>query len=112
MRIFHLADLPEIGVSHNPDIKKKIILGKGFVPHLMTFAQATFKPGQKVDTHVHETMTEVFYIQNGRAEFIVEGTSFEVTAGDTVVIEAGEKHSQNNPFSQAVTWLYFGIAVD
>lgn len=112
MKRIHFSELLEVGVSHNPDIKKKVILNNTSVPHLMTFAQATFKPGQRVDTHVHATMTEVFYVQSGKAEFVVEGERMEVVAGDTIVIDAGEKHAQSNPFEEDVTLLYFGIATD
>lgn len=112
MNIVHLEEILEVGVSHNPDIKKKVIIEKGKIPHLMTFAQATFKPGQKVETHVHETMIEAFFIQKGKAEFVVEDQKMEVLAGDTITIQAGERHSQSNPFHEDVTWLYFGIAVD
>ena len=109
MKFTHINDLPEVGVSHNPEIKKKIIIDKGFIPSLTTFAQATFKPGQSVDTHTHETMFEVFYIEKGKAEFVVEGTKMVLEVGDSITIEPGEEHSQSNPFDEDVIWVYFGI---
>lgn len=112
MKITHINDLPEVGVSHNLEIKKKLILDKGYIPSLTTFAQATFKPGQTVDTHAHKTMFEVFYIEKGQAEFIVEGNKMVLTAGDSITIEPDEKHSQSNPFAEDVTWLYFGISTN
>ncbi len=112
MKLTHINDLPEVGVSHNPEIKKKIMVDKGLIPHLMTFAQAIFKPGQRVGTHAHETMFEVFYIEKGMAEFTVEGTKVILTAGDSITIEPGEKHSQSNPFDEDVVWIYFGIATN
>ncbi len=112
MKLTHINDLLEVGVSHDPEIKKKIIIDKGNIPNLMTFAQAIFKPGQKVDTHAHETMFEVFYIEKGKAQFVVEGAKLLLEAGDSITIEPGEKHSQSNPFDEDVVWLYFGIAVN
>lgn len=112
MKITHLNDLPEVGVSHNPNIKKKVILDKGYIPKLMTFGQATFKHGQMVEPHAHETMFEVFYIEKGKAEFIVNDVKIVLSPGDSITIEPGEKHAQSNPFDEDVTWLYFGIATD
>jgi quercetin dioxygenase-like cupin family protein len=74
MKLIKLEDIPLVGVSHNPDIKKKVILEKGYIPQLMTFGQATFLPGQSVEEHSHETMFEVFYIQSGKADFVVNGS--------------------------------------
>jgi quercetin dioxygenase-like cupin family protein len=112
MKIIHISEIPETGVSHNEEIKKKVFLEKGLVPHVMTFASATFKPGQSVETHKHDTMYEVFYILNGRAKFVVNGADLLLEAGNCVVIEPGELHSQTNPYDDNVTWLYFGVATD
>lgn len=112
MKLVHTNQVPEVGVSHNEDIKKKVFLEKGFIPQLMTFGSATFKPGQSVETHKHDTMFEVFYIQSGKAEFVVENEKIEVAPGDCITLEPGEEHSQSNPFDENVTWLYFGIATD
>lgn len=112
MKIFSTHQIKESGVSHNPDIKKKVFLENGLIPKLTTFAQATFTPGQSVDTHKHDTMHEVFYVQSGKAEFVIAGKKFLVQPGDCITIDPGEEHSQSNPFSEPVTWLYFGIATD
>ena len=73
MKLVHVKDLPEISSNHNPEIKKKVILDKNYIPKLLTFGQATFLPGQQTFTHTHESMYEVFYIQSGRVEFRVKG---------------------------------------
>ncbi|PQJ73425.1 cupin domain-containing protein [Polaribacter butkevichii] len=112
MKLTHTNSLPEIGVSHNTDIKKKVFIEKGVVPQLMMFGSATFKPGQAVETHKHDTMYEVFYIQSGKAEFIVNNKKMILISGDCITIEQGELHSMSNPFSKNVTWVYFGIATD
>lgn len=109
MNIIHTTTLPEQGVSHNPDIKKKVFLEKGQVPFLTNFSSAVFLPGQEVDFHVHETMTEVFYITKGKALFSTPQEDREVTAGDVVTIPAGETHKQSNPFDEDVAWIYFGV---
>ena len=112
MKINNIKDLPEIPANHKGNILKKVILDKGEIPHLMMFSSATFKPSQKVEAHKHDTMYEVFFIQSGKAEFIINNKKEIVTTGDCITIAPGEIHSQSNPFQKDVTWLYFGIATD
>ena len=112
MKLVKQEELPELGVSHNPDIKKKTFISAGEIPQLMMFGSVIFQPGQSVSLHKHDTMTEVFFIQKGKAEFVVEEKTMVLEPGHCITIEAGELHAQNNPFSKPVEWLYFGIALD
>lgn len=98
--------------NHQGNILKKVMIKKGEIPNLMMFSTSTFKPNQKVETHKHDTMFEVFYVQKGKAEFIINNKKYIVEASDCITVEPGELHSQSNPFDEDVTWLYFGIAVD
>lgn len=112
MKLLHTNQLPDIGTSHNEEIKKKVFIKKGEIPQLMMFGSATFTPGQEVESHKHDTMYEVFYIQSGKAAFIVNDKKMIVVPGDCITIEQGEYHSMSNPFTEDVTWVYFGIATD
>lgn len=112
MKLIKTKELPEIGTSHDSDVKKKVFIGNGEIPKLMQFGSATFKPGQEVTTHKHETMYEVFLIEKGKIDFIVEGEKVTVSEGDCITVEAGELHSQHNNYEVDVTWVYFGIATD
>ena len=60
MKITNLQNLPLQAVSHNPEIKKKVMLSKGDLPHLTNFSQASFAPGQIAKAHSHQDMSEVF----------------------------------------------------
>lgn len=112
MKLVKQQELPELGVSHNAEIKKKTMISSGEISKLMMFGSAIFKPGQGVDLHKHDTMTEVFFIQKGQAEFVVEDKTMILEAGHCITIEAGELHCQRNPFNEDVEWLYFGVALD
>lgn len=105
-------ELPWLGVSHDPDIKKQVFIDRGCIPQLMTFAKAVFLPGQEVENHTHKTMFEVFYILSGKAIFEISEEELIVEPGDCITIEPGEIHRQANPFDEQVEWLYFGIATD
>mgnify|MGYP005846999565 CR=1 FL=1 len=94
-------------------MKKKLSNDKSrFVRSHNSVGEAIFKPGQSVDEHKHETAYEVFYIQSGKAEFVVNGEVYLVQEGDCVTIEPNEPHLQRNPFSADVVWLYFMVAID
>lgn len=112
MKLVHTNSLPEIGISHDESIKKKVFVGRNEIPKLMMFGSAIFTPGQYVESHKHDTMYEVFYIQTGKVDFIVNGKRVKLIAGDCITIEMGEIHSQINCYDVDVTWIYFGIATD
>lgn len=56
MKIISLSNLPDEGVSHNPEIKKKVMLRVGEIPHLSSFSQVRFRSGQVADVHDHDDM--------------------------------------------------------
>lgn len=112
MKKTHVNNITTTKANHKGNILKKVLIEKGEIPNLMMFSSATFKPNQKVEPHKHDTMFEVFYIQSGKAEFIINNEKLIAIPGDCITIEPGEWHSQSNPFKENVTWVYFGIAVE
>jgi quercetin dioxygenase-like cupin family protein len=112
MKKVNLEKLPEQGVSHDPAIKKKVLINNREIPNLTGFSGAVLKPGQRVEEHAHETMYEVFYICSGRALFTVNGREVEAVPGDCITVEPKEKHAVKNPFDSDASWLYFGVATD
>lgn len=112
MKIVDWNELPELGVSHNPEIKKRTLIGYNEIPQLMMYGTAVLKPGQEVEIHKHETMFEVFHIQSGKAIFTISDKAYEVGPGHCITIEPGELHAQRNPFNIDASWTYFGIATD
>lgn len=112
MKITRLENIENTKTNHKGNILKQVLIGKGEIPNVMMFSKATFKPNQKVEMHKHDTMFEVFYVQSGKAEFVINDIKHLVETGDCITVAPGELHSQSNPFDEDVTWLYFGIAVD
>lgn len=104
LKIKNIKDIPKVPANHQGEVLKKVLLNKGEVPHLMMFSSATFKPNQKVEAHKHDTMYEIYFIQSGKALFVINNEEIQV--------KPGEIHYQSNPFAEEVTWLYFGIATD
>ncbi|MDD5251423.1 MAG: cupin domain-containing protein [Patescibacteria group bacterium] len=112
MKLIRLGDIPITGISHNQEIKERVLIEKGALPHLMMFSYAVLQPGQSIEAHQHETMAEVFFVLSGQALFHVGNEDVVVSAGDCLTVGTGELHSQENISDAAVEWLYFGVATE
>lgn len=111
MKIINLQNLPLQSVSHNREIKKKVLLSMGDLPHLTNFSQAFFAPGQVATAHAHQDMCEVFLVTAGEGKMQVGDRELTLTPGVCVVVEIGEIHEIINTGSQELSLIYFGIQV-
>jgi mannose-6-phosphate isomerase-like protein (cupin superfamily) len=102
---------PETGVSHNPEIRKRVLLALGEVPHLTNFSQAVFEPGQICTPHAHESMVEVYYIMEGAGTITIDAIVHTLAKGACVAVDVGETHSVANTGVENLVVMYFGIAV-
>jgi mannose-6-phosphate isomerase-like protein (cupin superfamily) len=99
-----------------PGVLKKVLatqgeLASGRVPMLNW---SLLQAGKEFQRHYHENMQEVFVIIAGQVEVRVESGERRVqetlSAGDAIIVDAGEVHSMRNPGTDDVTYLVFGIA--
>ncbi|MBE2220003.1 MAG: cupin domain-containing protein [Anaerolineae bacterium] len=111
MKRVTLSELLEEGVSHDPGIKKRVMLRNGELPHITTFAQATFAPGQTVTPHAHADMAEVFFVETGEGLIWIEGEAYTLAAGVCVTVEAGETHELKNSGDSPLVLTYFGVKI-
>ena len=65
MKYTALDRIPDEGVSHNPEIRKQVMLRGGDLPHLTNFSRSRFAPGQAAIPHSHADMVEVFFVESG-----------------------------------------------
>ncbi|MDF5711834.1 MAG: cupin domain-containing protein [Nostoc sp. S4] len=107
-----LNNLPEEAVSHNPEIKKKVMLRYGDLPHLTNFSQARFAPGQTAPPHAHQDMCEVFFVEVGSGVIHIDGKEYPLLPGNCVAIELGEIHEIVNTGSTELVLTYFGFRVE
>ncbi len=112
MKIVSLSELPEEGVSHNPEIKKKVMLKSGEVPNLTNFSQARFQSGQSAGIHVHKDMYEIFFIEGGEGIIRVGDKEYQVKKGFCVMVEPGEVHDIINRASSELMVTYFGLKAE
>ncbi|MBD2596329.1 cupin domain-containing protein [Nostoc spongiaeforme FACHB-130] len=106
-----LNNLPEESVSHNPEIKKKVMLRFGDLPHLTNFSQASFAPGQTAAAHVHQDMCEVFFVEAGSGVIRVDHQEYPLLPGNCIAIEPGEVHEVINSGDTELVLTYFGLRV-
>lgn len=109
MNIVSLADVPAEGVSHNPDIKKRVMLRRGQLPHLTNFSQSSIAPRQTVGAHAHTGMFEVFFVASGEGRIKIDEEEYVLRAGTCVAVEPGEAHEISNTGATDLVLLYFGI---
>ena len=109
MKIVELYDVPEESVSHQPEIKKQVMLSKGDLPHLANFSRARFAPGQVAHAHSHPDKYEVFFVETGHGIVKIEGAEYPLEQGVYVVAEPGEKHEIISTGPSGLILLYFGI---
>ena len=109
MKITSLTQISEQSVSHNPAIKKKVMLHEGDLPHLTNFAQAKFAPGQVAAGHFHSDMWEVFFIQSGEGLILIDGEEYSLVKGSCILVEPGEVHEIVNNGEGELILNYFGI---
>lgn len=107
-----LDSLEEEPVSHNPAIKKKVMLRLGELPHLTNFAQARFGPGQTAAAHAHSDMCEVFFVESGHGIIQIDGQSHTLSAGVCVAVEPGEVHEVCNTGQEELVLTYLGLRVE
>jgi len=112
MKVTSLASLPQESVSHDPRIKKQVILRRGQVPHLMSFSRSSMSPGQSTTPHTHADMVEVFLVQSGQGVLTVDGQNVTLSPDICATIEPGETHEISCDGDEPLVLLYFGVQVD
>ena len=111
MKTISMNDIPEEGVSHDPQLRKKVIIRDGELPHLNKFAQARFAPGQVAHAHSHEDFYEIFLIESGEGIIKVNGSAHPISEGMCVIFEPEEVHEVINTGSSELVITYFGLKV-
>ena len=64
-------------------------------PHLLVGLNA-FEPGQAHALHAHADMDKVYLVVEGEGQFLLEGSSVAVSAGEMLVAPAGVPHGVRN----------------
>jgi len=111
MKHVSLANLPIKEVSHNPVIKKQMLIGFDELKPLTQFARAVFPSGECAPGHAHSNMAEVFYVEKGQGIMCINGVNYPFTAGECITVHPGEVHELSNPGQEEFVVIYFGVVV-
>ena len=109
MKIVSLKNIKTEGVSHDPRIRKQVMIRNGNVPHLTSFSRAVFKPKQKITKHRHADMHEIFLIESGNGVIKINGKNRKISKETCITVEPGEEHEIRNTGSRNLVIIYFGI---
>jgi quercetin dioxygenase-like cupin family protein len=85
MHIARKSELPLVGMSHEFVGKDQGQTGISF------FLVSTTEPGKRVRLHRHD-YDEVVHVIEGQSTWTINGQRVIATAGDTIVVHAGEPH--------------------
>ncbi|MDB9495389.1 cupin domain-containing protein [Spirulina major CS-329] len=96
-------------VSHNGAIAKTVLLAPGEAEPVIQFAQATFPPGQIAPSHAHGDMAEVFFVESGWGEIVIEEQVHRLEPGVCVLVEPQERHEVRNTGTEPLVLTYFGV---
>lgn len=106
MILTYIEEAPLVSVSHDPQLKKRVLVGKGAIPHIKAISYIEMNPGDTAVSHKHDDAHEVFFGLGGRIDFVVEGRDVPIAEGACLVVEPGEVHSIKDA-ARGSRMLYF-----
>lgn len=111
MKIVRLKDIPSTDVSHNSAIQKRVMLCAGELGRITQFAQSVSPPGAVAEAHAHADMGEVFFVESGTGEIVIDGTPQALEPGTCAVVGCHEVHEVRNTGNTDLVITYFGVEV-
>ncbi len=85
------------------------MIANGEIEHITYFSRAVFPPGECAPVHHHNDMTEVFFIQSGSGQIIINDKLIDLKPGDCITVTPGETHELRNTGNDQLEIIYFGI---
>jgi len=88
-----ISEIPPVSTSHGEG-EKRIIANADSVGEPFTqIAKTVLKKGDYVDVHIHQTMSEHFFILEGKCIVFVGDKEFPCSSVDYLFLPAGVPHS-------------------
>jgi len=104
-----ISEIPAAPVSHDPGIRKQVLVSSGVIPHLQQLAVVSLEPGQRTTSHVHHDMDEVFLVQSGSGIIEYQDEEQAINTGHCLHVPAGCSHAFRCDGPVAMVLLYFGV---
>ena len=93
MKRINISNIPVLP-SQDENNSLQEVMGLKAIIHYENFsiAKTILKPGAQVDRHFHQTSDEIYLIIAGSGTMQVDEESFQLGAGEVILISPGEKH--------------------
>ena len=88
-------------VLENSNFRKVLYTGQH-----MQLVLTTLTPGEEIGEETHFKSDQFFRFESGTGRCIVNGTEYEIKAGDVVLVPSGSKHNVIN--TGAIDWSQNG----
>jgi len=110
MKFYSLDSSPYKPVSHDPDLRKRVLMEERHlcVKHI---SHISLEPGNSARPHIHPSESEIFYCIKGKALFKVMGKDVAMERGSCLVIEAGEEHSIDKVIEETELLYFHAISI-
>lgn len=88
-----ITEIDSVSTSHGVGIKKVLLAASETESKVTQVAMTTLQAGSSVDSHIHPTMDEHFYILEGKAVFTIDDRKLSAEEGTFILIPCGMPHS-------------------
>lgn len=109
LKITSIHSIEKSAVSHNPKIKKHVLVANGEIENITNFSEAIFPPGETAYAHSHRDMTEIFFIKSGTGTITVNERVVLLNEGMCVTVEPNEVHEIINTGVTEMIVMCIGI---
>ena len=97
-------------LNHDSGTKKVLFNYQDFDTPCRQISVATFNAGDVCEEHVHPTLDEHFYWEEGEGFFTINGENVPFAKGDYIYVPANTSHSIK--FEKTSRCMCIGIALD
>jgi mannose-6-phosphate isomerase-like protein (cupin superfamily) len=87
-------------------------VGLGLTTGLLRMSVARMQPGQDVEHHRHYTMSEIYYLMKGRAQFRIDDQVIDVEENTACFFPPEPMRSVHNNSNEECWWLFVGSPPD
>ncbi len=105
-----LGDVPLEPTRHGA-LKKVLIRHEDVSSHLMFLNEVYVSPGERIESHMHADMEEVFYFLGGEGIMQVDDEVQPIGPGDRVIVPMKKVHALENTGHTEMKFVCFGVKV-
>lgn len=92
-KVMNMSSLARVGLSHDADIFKRVMVEYFEMPHVTQIARATLLPGQVASENKHRDMVEYFLFLSGNGIIRLDQRNHTIVRDSFVVVYPPMKHT-------------------